>query len=101
MEQIIAMRNAARLQAFFALIIVCTGERNMRKYLLAASAVAALAAAPTAASAQYYYDGYAPPGAAYVDPPAVYAAPPMAESASASHQRFCRPTPGGRRASKC
>jgi hypothetical protein len=80
MEQISAMRNAARLQAFSALIIACTGERKMRKYLLAAAAVAALAAVPTAASAQYYYDGYAPPGAVYVNPPAVYAAPPMAQS---------------------
>jgi hypothetical protein len=74
------MRNAAPLQAFSALTIVCTGERNMRKYLLAASAVAALAAMPTAASAQYYYDGYPTPGTVYVNPPAVYAAPPMAES---------------------
>src|SRR4051794_32605972 len=80
MEQIIAMRNAALLHAFPALIIVCTGECNMREYLLAASAVAALAAVPTAASAQYYYDGYAQPGTVYVNPPAVYAAPPMAQS---------------------
>src|ERR1700676_5183682 len=69
------MRNATPLQAFSALIVVCTGGRIMRKYLLAAFPVAALAAVPTAASAQYYYDGYARPGTVYVNPPAVYAAP--------------------------
>jgi len=74
------MRNAAPLQAFSALIVVCTGGRIMRKYLLAASAIAALAAVPTAASAQYYSDGYAQPGTVYVNPPAVYAPPPMTQS---------------------
>jgi hypothetical protein len=79
MEQSIVRRNAAPLQAFPAIIIVCTGGRIMRRFLLAASAVAALAAVPTVASAQAYYDGYARPGTVYVNTPAVYTAP-MTES---------------------